>query len=1155
MVDLAVRPKSASAGPGAEDHPAPEAGGEAPRKKRRVRIFQWAMALLILVLFLAKMANYLAPQLLKPSHLVTDVEHVYDRAAAAVKSQPLFNSCAKGTHMVDVSGGYVCAAQGARASAWNTIYQDTPIAGGSLDAVYSSTDAGTLANANDLMVGKIDIPRYRPYSTSGAFTWDEDPYHAVYWRLDFYALRPTLNLLYAYRTTGDARYARKLIAIDNSFFSAEAHSKWAWSDDHAVAFRAMALVDSWWRLRQGHMLSEAESRRFLLEIQKSGSFLADPNHFQPQHNHGINEAAALLQIAASFPHMPGAHEWQGVATTRLDYAVVSLVDRNGVLIENSPYYQFYTLDKLWQIQRWAQAANTRLSAVFQSQLMKMINYATYILQPNSSVPLLGASLETTIHDHGTYAQMAAADPYFEYVLTHGAKGKVPPKTSVFFSQAGQAIMRSGWGTGSSFTNQSYLTFNVGPYRTTHSNLDALGITLYGNGIALLPGAGLYTYNPGVMRDYFHGTASHDTVVVDGKDQSTGNAVAGAFVQKDGITYESGESQLYPGVTHRRVVTMLDSDHYLVTDTLSSTSVHTYQQMFHLFSGAKVTTKGLTVTGTGKRPGQSLTISQIDAAGVTESTVTGQPSPPAGLCSVQYQKAIPCPSVSYAKRGTNVQFETLLTIGHAGPPVTAKHQANRDELVVHDGDRRISLSLTSSTAVPEVAWGTHTALPPVQGASLVGVLLPAFWQVSNGPPATPLLPEDAASVGAGITLTTAGSATEIATLRDAVYDGANANLNIRMKVSAIEDLSHLDIELSNNNWKTVMSNDLRNAYSPVADREWVSMSLGRGQELTGKLGHWAQSGPGAFDWSKVDGVRLVVEGKTDLAVPVTVEVDQLEAIPAQTTGKVVIVFDDGYQSILSGASYLHKLGMPANVAVITKYVELPTEDHLNINQLKMLQNRWGWNMVNHTLNHVDGVLTYGDTGNLAGYQQDVVAGAQFLARAGLNSAPNWFIYPHGDTDDALKSILGNLYRFARTTQNEPEAYPFADPLAVTDLEVQSPSDSESGAQGIFTSPPQVAQAIDDTKRFGNTLLLTFHRIHATATDPPGYPLKDFEAIANELKASGVPVLTLSGLDKSNGIPENNRIHVHAAVPSQSVVSLRVSSDGGPRSLWSRLTGWL
>jgi len=98
-------------------------------------------------------------------------------------------------------------------------------------------------------------------------------------------------------------------------------------------------------------------------------------------------------------------------------------------------------------------------------------------------------------------------------------------------------------------------------------------------------------------------------------------------------------------------------------------------------------------------------------------------------------------------------------------------------------------------------------------------------------------------------------------------------------------------------------------------------------------------------------------------------------------------------------------------------------------------------------------------------------------------------------------------------------------------------------------------LEDTKRFGNTLILTFHRIHAHASDRSGYPLSDFKIIANEIKASGLPVLTFSGLDQSNRIPENNHVVVTPGHPSQIVVSVKGTTTVSPQSVWSTLTGWL
>ena len=76
-------------------------------------------------------------------------------------------------------------------------------------------------------------------------------------------------------------------------------------------------------------------------------------------------------------------------------------------------------------------------------------------------------------------------------------------------------------------NQTFVTFNAGTYRTSHSDLDALGITMYSNGSEVLPTSGLFTYTEEPDLEYFHGTRSHNTVVVDGKDQAEGSAEAGS----------------------------------------------------------------------------------------------------------------------------------------------------------------------------------------------------------------------------------------------------------------------------------------------------------------------------------------------------------------------------------------------------------------------------------------------------------------------------------------------------------------------------------------------------------------------------------------------------------------------------------------------------
>ena len=197
--------------------------------------------------------------------------------------------------------------------------------------------------------------------------------------------------------------------------------------------------------------------------------------------------------------------------------------------------------------------------------------------------------------------MAKADPSLLYVLTHGRLGSAPPADSKFFPASALTVMRSGWQAGADYPDSTYLTFNIGRYRTAHSDLDANGLTLYGEGGDLLTDPGLYTYAPGPYRNYFHGTRSHNDVTVDGESQFQGDGEPGPLVTRDGITYQSAESSLYEGVQHRRLVMLIDATHVLVIDQLHSQSVHTYRQMFHLFPSAQAAQVGADRVGRGRHP--------------------------------------------------------------------------------------------------------------------------------------------------------------------------------------------------------------------------------------------------------------------------------------------------------------------------------------------------------------------------------------------------------------------------------------------------------------------------------------------------------------------------------------------------------------------------
>ena len=569
--------------------------------------------------------------------------------------------CAADKIRVNVSGGYLCRAE-ATPSLWLNIYDTYPKSVDGKEIIYEFLDEGDMTLADGYLENWHPVDRFDPIKIDGPITWEEDPYGERYWRFIFYSLRSTRNLLYAGIETGNQAYFDKLIDIVESFVDNGLDKPLTWDDYHGVAFRTMVLTNTWWKLREQNALPVETSTKLLQALEVHGNFLLAEEHFESGYNHGLTESTALLILAANFPDLPGADEWLSVAEARLEQMAVDLVDDDGALIENSPYYHFYVLQKFWEIRRYADQHDIPLTSEFNQNLSRMIAFGTYILLPNLEVPLLGASIQTQLAYTSDFVDMAKLDPQFLYVLTQGEKGQVPSNQNVYFPATGLTIMRSGWEQGAAFEDQTQVIFDIGPYRTDHSDLDALNLNIYSNGTTLVTDSGLFTYEEGEGKTYFHGTAAHNTVVVDGKDQLEGAPVAGTFFEGDGYAYQTALHDLYAGVYHFRATALLGHDYVLVADHLVSDKEHQYSQLFHLFPEANLDVEGLTVHGYGNEPRQAVAIYQLLPEDVQVSIAKGQESPIDGMCSYEYEHAIPCNVVSYQRYGTEASFITLIEIG-------------------------------------------------------------------------------------------------------------------------------------------------------------------------------------------------------------------------------------------------------------------------------------------------------------------------------------------------------------------------------------------------------------------------------------------------------------------------------------------------------------
>jgi hypothetical protein len=130
----------------------------------------------------------------------------------------------------------------------------------------------------------------------------------------------------------------------------------------------------------------------------------------------------------------------------------------------------------------------------------------------------------------------------------------------------------------------------------HGHADALSVTLWAKNRPILVDPGTFRYN-GVPqhRAYFKGTAAHNTVAVDGKDQAVQETgfiwskpfrTSLLFARQHGEAFmaaaeHNGYARLKKPVWHRRGVASYPDGSFLIWDRFQGEGEHTFQLNFHL----------------------------------------------------------------------------------------------------------------------------------------------------------------------------------------------------------------------------------------------------------------------------------------------------------------------------------------------------------------------------------------------------------------------------------------------------------------------------------------------------------------------------------------------------------------------------------------------
>ncbi|MHC9139334.1 heparinase II/III family protein [Pseudomonas aeruginosa] len=253
-------------------------------------------------------------------------------------------------------------------------------------------------------------------------------------------------------------------------------------------------------------------------------------------NHGTSEAAALF-IGGSWLRAhgePDAVTWMRLGRKWLENRAKHLIGEDGSFSQYSLNYHRVMLDTFSLAELWRrQLSLVAFSARWYSRASAATHWLHAFIDPaTGDGPNLGANdgarllplTQTDYRDYRPAVQLAMAlftdtnaypgnqecsRPLLWLGLDLPSAESPAPRSRVF-DEGGYAILRSG---------QAMAMLRYPRFRFRPSQADALHLDLWLEGRNLLRDAGTYSYNTeSAWLSYFPGTASHNTIQFDGRDQ-------------------------------------------------------------------------------------------------------------------------------------------------------------------------------------------------------------------------------------------------------------------------------------------------------------------------------------------------------------------------------------------------------------------------------------------------------------------------------------------------------------------------------------------------------------------------------------------------------------------------------------------------------------
>lgn len=494
----------------------------------------------------------------------------------------------------------------------------------------------------DYLAGRINLFGHDPLETGAPVAWQRDPVTGTEaprtfgksinyrddrlvgnikftWELGRH--QHLVPLAAAYAVSGDARYRDAVVDqiegwIGDNPFAIGIH--WCSALEVSLRLVSWALVHSLLVLRDGEaglFGCTRDPQRLGVSIYQQAWFV---RHFLSRHssanNHLIGELCGLWVACRTFDLGTPGQAWGALAQAELEREARLQVHADGVDREQAGYYHLWVLEYLLFCWLTGRRSGAEFSDAFTRTILSMARFLEDIRPDGGEPPQLGDA------DDGFVARFVPAwsrDPSRELLAAvravFGSDGPARSEKAFWYRSmlpaTGQPVPQLDWqrrypvlypqgGYAILGGEGCHLVFDAGPLGylgiAAHGHADALSFCLAVDGAWWLVDPGTYAYHSAPeWRNYFRGTSAHNTIRVNGADQSR---IGGPFLWLDKATasiqeFDNNEVEQYVrashngyrgnGITHTRELRCRPgSGEIEVIDTLDGNLPETAEIFFH-----------------------------------------------------------------------------------------------------------------------------------------------------------------------------------------------------------------------------------------------------------------------------------------------------------------------------------------------------------------------------------------------------------------------------------------------------------------------------------------------------------------------------------------------------------------------------------------------